>query len=121
LIVRSDSWQVEKRFVPRDLEEAQELREVLIAAGNSAAIANGIVGWLLDKALSDVDRTALQTRTDYRKVLAELDGRWPPKKRRRRRVDVVALTEAFREAGLEPAEASRAAQAASKPPIIYLM
>jgi hypothetical protein len=73
-MMRPDSWRIEKALVPGDLEQAAELRRAIIAAGYTPAVASGILGWLLEKAHEDTDRTGLPTRTRYRKVLADVFG-----------------------------------------------
>lgn len=62
----------EASWIPRSFDDVEDLRERLIEAGHSAAIVNGLTGWLMAKALGHVDETSASTRTRYRKVLAEL-------------------------------------------------
>lgn len=83
--MRSDSWQIEKDFVPATLEEAAELRRALVDRGLlSPAEASGLVGWQLEKAFDGVDHTSKTTRAKYRKALKALNGSYPgpgPRKR----------------------------------------
>ena len=85
--MRSDSWQVERDFVPATLEEAAELRRAIITAGHGPAVASAIVGWLLEKSHEGIDRSGQPTRARYRRVLASLNGSYPGP-RPRKRADV---------------------------------
>ena len=80
--MRSDSWQLEKEFVPSSLEEAAELRRALVSVGGASPTeAAGILGWLLAKYFDEIDTTGKATRARYRKVLASLNGSYPGPRR----------------------------------------
>jgi hypothetical protein len=76
--MRSDSWRVEKQFVPTSLEETVRLRRALIEiAGQAPAEAAGNVVWILEKAYEGKDRATATTKARYRKALAKLVGLYP--------------------------------------------
>lgn len=81
--MRSDSWQIEREFVPTSLAAAAELSRSIREAGHGKAKAASIVGWLIEK---DHGRDPLDsaTRAAYRKILASLDGSYPGPKPGRR-------------------------------------
>lgn len=70
--MRSDHWRNEADFVPESVEDLAELRRRIIAAGYSASVANGLLGWLVSKGAGEADVTESKTRSKYRKILAEL-------------------------------------------------
>jgi hypothetical protein len=70
---RADHLREEAAFLPRSVEDLAELRRRILDAGHPDQIASGIVGWLVAKAADDPDRTGPNTRSRYRKVLAELE------------------------------------------------
>lgn len=81
--MRSDSWQIEKDFVPADLKEAAELARGIREAGHGKATAAGIVSWTIEKSFGrDVLDSA--TRARYRKILVALNGNYPVPPRRRK-------------------------------------
>lgn len=82
--MRSDSWQIEKDFVPATLEEAAELSHAIRNGGHGKATATSIVGWLIEKQFGR-DPLDSATRARYRKVLASLNGDYPGPSRRRRK------------------------------------
>jgi hypothetical protein len=85
--VRSDAWQIEANYVPGTLEEAVELHDRVIAAGNSRAVAAGLVMWVASKS-DDRDQVANGQRTRYRKVLADLERSGYPGPSSRVRLDI---------------------------------
>lgn len=81
--MRSDSWQIERDFVPETLEDAAELSRAIREAGKGKATAISIVGWLIEKR-EGRDPLDSATRARYRKVLASLNGSYPGPGRRQR-------------------------------------
>jgi hypothetical protein len=77
----------EADFITTDVGELAELKQRLLAAGVSYSVANGIVGWLVDKATGTPDLTAQATRANYRKTLAEHGHGPAPRRRARARGD----------------------------------
>jgi hypothetical protein len=75
-------WKVEGSFVPKDLREARELRQFIRDSGYAPSIANGVVGWILEKLVSGVDDVSLGSRTRYRSILAGLEPAWRRRKGR---------------------------------------
>ena len=73
-LMRTDAWQVERDFVPENIREAAVLRRAVIDAGYPPKTANGLVGWLLGRAVEDQDGTSNSTRSAYRRVLEGLPG-----------------------------------------------
>lgn len=63
----------EADYLPETVEDLVDLRQLVIEAGHSAPVANGLVGWLLSKAAGEADTTSSRTRSTYRKILAELE------------------------------------------------
>jgi hypothetical protein len=63
---------VEAAFMPASVEAAAQLRQQLVDAGHSSALADGIVGWLIGKAAGHVDRSSSATRSSYRRILSAL-------------------------------------------------
>lgn len=80
--MRSDSWQLEKDFVPATLKEAAELSRAIRAHGHGKSTASSIVGWLIEKRFGS-DPLDSATRARYRKVLASLNGDYPHRPRRK--------------------------------------
>jgi hypothetical protein len=74
--MRSDSWQIEKDFVPEDLEEAAALQRAVVGLGKRRATAAALVGWLIEKK-SGTDSADSATRSSYRRILEELDHKLP--------------------------------------------
>jgi hypothetical protein len=64
----------EREWLPRSLDDAILIRQTLMSAGISRAKADGILGWLLGKVKGEIDTTTATVRSDYRKVLAELQS-----------------------------------------------
>lgn len=62
----------EADFLPSSIDDAARVRQAIIDAGNPAQVADGIVGWLISKAAGHPDRTASDTRSRYRRILATL-------------------------------------------------
>jgi len=70
------TWKVEASFIPKDLREARELRQFIRSSGYAPSVANGIVGWIIEKSVSGVDDVSLGSRTRYRSILAGLEPSW---------------------------------------------
>lgn len=104
--MRADALRNEADWLPEDLGDLVDLRRRIIAAGHASQVANGIVGWLLSKAAGERDDTASDTRSRYRKILAELDVDHDPGRGRQ----VVDLAEAA-----ERHRAGREAETAQNP------
>lgn len=62
----------EAGWLPRNLDDALEVRRRVLDAGHSASVASGLMAWLIAKAAGQEDSTAGPTRWRYRKILAEL-------------------------------------------------
>ena len=71
--MRRDHLRNEAAYLPESVEDLADLRRRVIAAGYPQQTASGIVGWLVAKAAGDPDLTSAPTRSQYRKILAELD------------------------------------------------
>lgn len=71
---RSDHLRGEAAWIPRTMDELEQVRRVLTDAGHSNAVVNGVTGWLVAKSLGEEDATNSVTRSKYRKVLAELES-----------------------------------------------
>jgi hypothetical protein len=67
----------EVEYLPGSLSELLEVRADVMRAGYSRRIADGLCTWLLAKAAGEVDTTATNTRSRYRRILSELDGEPP--------------------------------------------
>lgn len=63
----------EAAYIPASLEDLEQLRGQLTAAGHTLTVVNGITGWLVAKATGEADVTSRTTRARYRAILAELD------------------------------------------------
>jgi hypothetical protein len=63
------------------LDDAAELRALVLEAGESAPIAGGLVAWLIAKKSGHPDLSESKTRAKYRRLLAELGP--PPTGRHR--------------------------------------
>jgi hypothetical protein len=62
----------EADHLPSSLDEAMTVRRRLIEAGQSRAIADGIMAWLVTKATGEPDTTDAATRSRYRRILATI-------------------------------------------------
>lgn len=62
----------EAAWLPATLDELEDVRGRLVDAGHPPPIVNGLTGWLVAKALGERDATASDTRSRYRRILAEL-------------------------------------------------
>lgn len=69
--LRSDHLRNEAAYLPSSLEELEDVRRRLVAAGTRPATASGVVGWLLAKAHGE-DPTDSVTRSKYRKLLTSI-------------------------------------------------
>ena len=79
----------EAAFLPTSVEDLAELRRRIVDAGHPAQTASGIVGWLVAKTAGDPDPTSAPTRSQYRKILAELEPLHGPDPEDDRRLEVV--------------------------------
>lgn len=68
---------IEGHYTTGNVAELAELKRRLLAAGVSKNLALGLIGWLVDKAAGSPDLTASDTRSRYRKLLAELGDELP--------------------------------------------
>lgn len=83
--IRSDSLRNEADWLPSDLDDLAALRRQIIEAGHPGHVANGLIGWLLAKAVGERDATSPTTRSKYRKILAGLEAPGGPRRGRRSR------------------------------------
>lgn len=74
-------------FITTDVAELASLKARLIAAGQPAPFAAGVISWLVDKAAGQRDETSSSTRARYRKALRDLAGDGGPKRGRRLTAD----------------------------------
>lgn len=74
----------EGSWIPNSIEDFEEVRRRLTAAGHPTTVVNGITGWLAAKAIGEHDSSSGTTRARYRKILAELGpGPYPDNDPRR--------------------------------------
>lgn len=66
------SIQIEGHYITSDVAELATLKSRLIDAGASPVTANGVLGWLVDKAAGRRDVTGPSTRSRYRRALEAL-------------------------------------------------
>jgi len=71
---------VEGPFISTDVVVLADLKNALLEAGEPPSVGNGIVGWLIDKAVGNPDLTSATTRSRYRRTLQALvdAGYHPP-------------------------------------------
>ncbi len=73
----------EEAWFGRSIDELADLRALVLDAGHSQAIANGIVGLIVGGQADQEVTTAPGTLATYRRVLRELAPDGPPRRRRR--------------------------------------
>lgn len=71
--LRQDSLRNEAEWIPTSMETLAALRARLTEAGHPAAIVSGLTGWLVAKGAGEEDRTSSDTRSRYRRILADLE------------------------------------------------
>jgi hypothetical protein len=80
--MRTDAWRAERDWIPENIREAAVLRRAVIEAGYPTSTANGLLGWLLGRAVEDADDAPNSTRSRYRRILERLpDGPRKPGER----------------------------------------
>lgn len=74
---------IEGEYFGANMAALADLRQRAIDAGNSASVADGLVGWITGKAAGHEDQSSPGTRSRYRRILRDLAGDGGPKKGRR--------------------------------------
>lgn len=70
--MRRDHLRNEADYLPKSVEDLARLRRQLLDAGHSNALTGGVISWLVSKTAGEPDQTDSNTRSRYRKILAEL-------------------------------------------------
>lgn len=71
--VNPRSIRIEGRYITTDVAQLARIKQAALEQGESSPVANGLIGWLIDKAVGNPDLASAQTRSNYRKLLARLD------------------------------------------------
>lgn len=73
-VVNPRSLGIEAKYVTYSVADLVALRRRLLAAGESEAVAAGIIGWLVAKAAGDPNSINATTKARYRRILERLDS-----------------------------------------------